>query len=452
MHKNKSETQEIDLSIHTDDFSKIYKKFKKGVQLPYDILDIHNIPDGAQSGNFIEIRCGGFGSEISPHPTEKNQFYALTDRGPNTTYDINGDKGKIFLDPNYAPKIGLFELLEDGTIQKIKEITLKDPTGRNITGLPNLNFGASKEVAYDQFGKVLSNGTDEFGLDSEGLVAMLDGSFWVSDEYGPHIVHFNAEGVEIDRINAYEEDTRRKSNYLLPAEFANRRQNRGMEGLTVSPDQKVLYGIMQSTMSNPDVSVTKSDLTRIVAIHLEHGEIAQYLYQQEGGKKVHSNTAIVALNERSFIVAERDDDFYQENKNAFKRVYKIDIDQATNLENVLENGVLKQDEKVGLTIHNQTLEQYVLQHGWDGLLKHGIQPVSKQMVVDLIKELEYPHDKVEGLWVIDHSHLAVLNDDDYGFTENAGVLEQKYLDQDKKRIDANTLYIVSGLDLKPIDD
>ena len=192
----------------------MYQKISKGVQLPYDILDIHNIPDGAKQGSFIEIRCGGFGSEISPHPTEKNQFYALTDRGPNTTYDVNGDKGKIFLDPSYTPKIGLFQLHENGTIEKIKEILLKDPTGRNITGLPNQHFGATKEIAYDQHGQVLVHGTDEYGLDSEGLVALKDGTFWVSDEYGPHIVHFDANGVEIDRINAYVQDTRRKSDYL----------------------------------------------------------------------------------------------------------------------------------------------------------------------------------------------------------------------------------------------
>jgi len=100
----------------------LYQKFKQGVRLPYDILNIHNIPDGAKQGNFIEIHCGGFGSEISPHPIEKNQFYALTDRGPNTTYDVNGDKGKIFLVPNYTPKIGLFKLQEDVLLIKIHEI------------------------------------------------------------------------------------------------------------------------------------------------------------------------------------------------------------------------------------------------------------------------------------------------------------------------------------------
>ena len=424
----------------------MYQKFSQGVQLPFDILDIHNIPDGAKQGHFIEIRCGGFGSEISAHPTEKKQFYALTDRGPNTTYNVNGDLGKIFLDPSYTPKIGLFELQENGTIKKIKEILLKDPTGRNITGLPNKHFGATKEIAYDQYGKVLEHGTDEYGLDSEGLVALKDGTFWVSDEYGPHIVHFNAEGIEIDRINAYEGDERRKSGYLLPLEFANRRQNRGMEGLTITPDQKVLIGIMQSTMSNPDSSVTQSDLVRIVMINLENKAISQYLYKQEG--KSYSNTAIIALSAYEFLVAERDDDFYKDNPQAFKRVYKIDIRNATDLEKVPENAQFKQDQHLGLLIEGRTLEQYVLSKNWDGLVQHDIYPVQKTLVVDLVERLKYPHDKVEGLWIIDEQHLAVLNDDDYSFSETDGILEQKYLDKDKNIIDANTLYILDQLDLK----
>ena len=423
----------------------LYQKFKQGVRLPYDVLDIHNIPDGAKQGHFIEVRCGGFGSEISPHPTEKNQFYALTDRGPNTTYDVNGDKGKIFLAPNYTPKIGLFKLQEDGSIHKLQEILLKDPTGKPITGLPNQHFGATKEIAYDQYGKVLENGTDEFGLDSEGLVALKDGTFWISDEYGPHIVHFNADGVEIDRINAYEQDARRKSGNLLPLEYANRRQNRGMEGLTISPDQKTLIGILQSTMSNPDSSVTKSDLVRIVMIHLENKSISQYLYRQE--IKSNSNTAIVALNDHQFLVSERDDDFYKDNPQAFKRVYKIDIANATNLESIAENDQFQQDDNLGLLIQKQTIEQAVLSLGWNGLADLGIHPVSKVLVVDLVEKLKYRHDKVEGLWVIDDTHLAVLNDDDYGFSETDGVMEQKYLDLDKTQIDANTLYIIDGLDL-----
>ena len=78
-------------------------------------------------------------------------------------------------------------------------------------------------------------------------------------------------------------------------------------------------------MSNPDASVSKSDLVRIVTIDLESKVVSQYLYQQEGGAKTYSNTAITALSASQFLVAERDDDFYKDNSQAFKRIYKINL-------------------------------------------------------------------------------------------------------------------------------
>lgn len=356
----------------------------------------------------------------------------------------------MFPDPSYTPRIGLFEVQTDGTVKKIKEILLKDRTGKNITGLPNLNFGSTKEAAYDIYGKLLKQQTDEYGLDPEGLVALADGTFWVSDEYGPHIVHFDANGQELDRINAFTDDTRRIGGYILPAEFAKRRPNRGMEGLTVTPDGKTLVGIMQSTMDNPNNSVNKSDLTRIVSIDLVTKKVKQYLYKQEGGTKAYSNSAITALSNTSFLVLERDGDFYKDNQNAFKRVYKIDLRQATNLEEVKENNQIKQDEKLGLTIDGKTLEQYVLAEGWQGLTALNIIASNKTLVLDMNKQVKFPHDKMEGLWLIDQERLGLINDDDFSLWVNNGALEQKYLDQDKKVIDTNTLYIIDHLDLKPI--
>lgn len=424
--------------------------FANGVRLNYEVMDIKGIVDGAKAGNTIEFRRGGFGSDLVAHPTEKNQFYALTDRGPNADYNLNKDNGKMFPDPGYTPRIGLFEVQTDGTVKKLKEILLKDRTGKNITGLPNLNFGATKEAAYDVYGKLLKQQTDEYGLDPEGLVALKDGTFWVSDEYGPHIIHFDANGQELDRINAFVEDTRRVGGYLLPSEFSKRRPNRGMEGLTITPDGKTLVGIMQSTMDNPDTSVNKSDLTRIVTIDLASKAVKQYLYKQEGGAKAYANSAITALSNTSFLVLERDGDFYKDNPNVFKRVYKIDLRSATNLEEVQETNQIKQDAKLGLTIDGLSLEQYVLEKGWDGLKALNIVPPAKTLTLDMNTQVKFPHDKMEGLWLIDQQRLGVINDDDFALWVNKGILEQKYLDKDQKIIDGNTLYIVDGLDLKPL--
>ena len=161
----------------------------------------------------------------------------------------------------------------------------------------------------------------------------------------------------------------------LPAEFANRRANRGMEGLTITPDQKTLVGIMQSTMYNPSKAVKNLDITRIVTVNLETGEIGQYLYKQD--KTQNSNSEIVALSATEFLVIERDGGFLNggakaASPNAQKLIYKINLNNATNLETVTINGDLLQDDALGLTVAGKTLEELVLAEGWEALAQQGI--------------------------------------------------------------------------------
>ncbi|MDT9151193.1 esterase-like activity of phytase family protein, partial [Escherichia coli] len=73
----------------------------------------------------------------------------------------------------------------------------------------------------------------------------------------------------------------------------------------------------------------------------------------------YSNSAMVALSNTTFLVLERDGDFYRDNSKAFKRVYKIDLRSATNLEAVAVSGGLAQDAALGLTIDGKTLEQII---------------------------------------------------------------------------------------------
>lgn len=432
--------------------------FAQGTALPLNVVANYTA-NGSTIDQAFDIRQGGFGSDVAAHPSNKKQFYALTDRGPNADYNdgIRG-AGKIFAIPDYVPKIGLFEVQDNGTVKLVKTINLKDRNGKEISGLPNTSaLGGTGETPYDVNGKVITVDStkpfdavnnpiklDDYGLDSEGLAALKDGTFWVSDEYGPHIVHYDANGKEIGRINPFKADQR--NNWTLPNEFSYRRANRGMEGLTITPDQKTLVGIMQSTMSLPNKNVNKSTLTRIVTIDLETGKIAQYLYQQE--IKENSNSAIIALSNTQFLVLERDGLFYKDSANVMKNVYRIDLSKATNLENIQDQNNLKQDEKLGLTIAGKTLEEYQLDQGWDGLKALNILPVPKTLVLDMGKAVKYPHDKMEGLWLINNTTLGILNDDDMGLWSNSKGMEPKYLDAARSRIDTNTLYIVDHLNLK----
>lgn len=384
--------------------------------LPYTVL--------SAEGD-VEIRNGGYGSAATAHPTEEGEFYAITDRGPNTDFL----DGKKFPFADYIPRIGHFGVTKQGTIIKLKEILLRNPKGRPISGLPNPEGkGATGEIPYDAAGNPLP--FDDFGIDSEGLVALKDGTFWVSDEYGPHVVHYNAQGTELERISPIgvnEGNGGRK----LPAVFSKRRANRGMEGLAVTPDEKTIVGIMQSTMHNPEP--IRSNVTRIVTLDLETGATQQFVYIQEDSNL--SNSEITALSNTEFLVVERDGKFAGDGP-AQKHIYKIDINGATDISGDDAGAEL------GMLIDGKTIEQSSAEE----LLAAGIEPVKKTLVADLVQTFGYAHDKLEGIWLIDSNTIGCLNDDDFAVSDEDGdgIIEQKVLPGTEHVIDASSLYLIKA--------
>lgn len=430
-----------------------------GSPFPFVVMDKVANTEGT------EIRLGGVGSGLAPHPIDAGYFYTMSDRGPNAaTATGKTPSGIIFLKPDYTPRINLHKFTSTGGVELVSTILLKDPKGRNITGLPNKNFGSTGETPYMLDGSVVAldpdgdgiKGYDESGLDSEGLVAMKDGTFWVSDEYGPHIVHFDATGKEIGRINPFATDPRNKTGRVLPAELATRWPNRGMEGLTIAPDGKTLVGIMQSNLYNPTSAVGSINLTRIVTINVETGATAQYLTRQDAAGL--ANSEIVALSATTFVIIERDTNFFGISTGTVrKNVYKVDLAGATNVDKtnsslLASNALITLSTTNGLMVSGKTLEQIVkdggatnnFAAGWEQLAAQGIRPATKTLAYDAIASQKYPHDKLEGIWVIDANRLAILNDDDFAIApDNLGGVTQKKLYNGT--IDRNTVYVVKPL-------
>ena len=387
-----------------------------GAALPYSVLG---------TANNVEIRNGGFGSAACAHPTNAGEFYAMTDRGPNA--DATG--GKYFPVPDYTPRIGHFRLNNDGTVEKLAEILFKTPSGTPISGRPNpVGFGSTGEIAYDLTGATLA--TDEYGLDSEGLVALKDGTFWVSDEYGPHIVHYSSTGVQLERISPVGINT---GNRKLPAVFAKRWANRGMEGLAITPDEKTLVGIMQSRLYNPsNAGAINKTLTRIVTFDIATGKTKQFLYKQEIDNN--SNSEITALSATQFLVVERDGKFAGDGT-VMKHIYKIDISEATDVSGTDFNA------ENGLLVNGKALEA----NTWEDLAIANIKPVSKTLAVDVFNYLgNYPHDKLEGIWLINSNTIGIINDDDFGIWSDAtNKIKAKTLSPTNgTERDGNRLYIL----------
>ncbi|GAB2551446.1 esterase-like activity of phytase family protein [Spirosoma aerophilum] len=378
--------------------------------------------------NGVTVYNGGFGSAIAADPNDPGAFFMLTDRGPNI--DGTAANSKVFAVPGFAPQIGKFRL-KDGLMVLETIIELKNSTGGKLNGLPNpANQGGTGETALDVTGNNLGTSVD--GIDSEGLAVASDGTFWVSDEYGPHLVHFDASGKTIERINPFGTGTGGRT---IPLVFAMRRANRGMEGLTLTPDGKTLVGIMQFPLYNPSsAAISGSLVTRILTFDIATGATRQFVYLIEKSN-LQAISEIAAITNTTFLVLERDGEYGTDaNKSTlFKRVYKIDLTGATDISDPA-NGAN------GKLYSGKTVEELKTAAA---LQTNGIVPVSKTLVLDLATETNpvYPHDKAEGLALISPTLVAISNDDDFGVT-GTGTYTAKRLPA-TNTIDRNRVYFIT---------
>lgn len=375
----------------------------------------------------VKVNNGGFGSSLVQDASDPAVFYMLTDRGPNIDGTITGSK--VFSSPKFVPQIGKFRLV-DSTLVLEKTIELKNENGVAINGLPNpVGQGGTGEAAYDVAGNALGTSVD--GLDSEGMAIAPDGSFWISDEYGPHIVHFDATGKTIERINPFGNG---KGGRKIPLVYARRRANRGMEGLTITPDGKTLVGIMQYPLYNPTAAaISGSVVTRILAYNIAEGTTKEFVYLIEKST-LQAVSEITAITNTTFLVLERDGEYRTEaNKSTVvKKIYKIDISGATDITDPT-NGA------GGKLYNGKTIEE--LKTATE-LTANAIIPVTKTLISDLMIDIaNYPHDKAEGIFVINSNLIAVSNDDDFGIT-GVGKYETKLVAGINNQVDRNRIYFI----------
>jgi hypothetical protein len=108
-------------------------------------------------------------------------------------------------------------------------------------------------------------GGKAISIDAEGLVVDDVGNFWISDEYGPYIYKFDPTGLMIAAIapprailplrkgvvsfSSNSPPIYAPNQHPSPPDPTQGRQNnKGFEGLTISPDGKHLYALLESSL------------------------------------------------------------------------------------------------------------------------------------------------------------------------------------------------------------
>ena len=206
-----------------------------------------------------------------------------------------------------------------------------------------------------------SLGQGRRSLDPEGLTRAADGTWYVSDEYGPSIFHFDANGVLLGRLFAPEAFIPKRGNYPGATFFGNgaittgRVRNRGFEGLTLTPDGRRLVAALQSPLQQDGSASTNGQNTRLLFFDVENGSpthgrvVAEYVYQLtlKGNATTSRQTLaseILALNSELFLVMERDSLGLGDNGIAvpnYKAAVLVSTSGATNIANTgydLERG------------------------------------------------------------------------------------------------------------------
>lgn len=398
------------------------KDHSKPTVLGLETFAFNDLPSIGTTTGGQTINLGGFsGLTFEGYASNGNlKFLTHTDRGPNG--EPTG-QNRPFALPNFTPEIVRFELSRStGQVTITQRLQLKRSNGQLLTGLPDINLpgGVESSIHHDETGRDLFGnltGVDPLGGDLEGIVVATDGSFWMVDEYRPAIYHFDAAGVLIKRyvpIGAAAAAGQPAGTYgveALPEIIAQRRQNRGFEGVAFQNGK--LYAFVQSPIRNP-TSTTNGTLngwkyTRVIEFDpITETTTAQYIYVMDNIPSVNGTTDTradkigdaVAIGNGEFLLVERDDDAIDSDPLADiqKKIYRFSLSGATNVNgmaNVFPNG--------------KTIEQMTLTE----LAASGVTPISKYLHVDLATAGYNTVEKVEGLTIVDCNTLAVINDNDF---------------------------------------
>ncbi len=282
-------------------------------EIPGTAEDLSNLTDLLEEGT-PHNRLGGFGSALD-YLRRDNLYVVCPDRGPAdgaTSYKCR----LHIMEIRAAEKDGKWEIAA-----KLKStIMLADPQGKPFTGSSKAFIDGSR-------------------LDPEGVRFSKNGTFFVSDEYGPYVLEFELSGVSTGRkINIPDKFLADVPGATPVEELKNnkkgRQPNRGMEGLALSPCGGFLYGIMQSPLIQ-DGALDSSGKrvgrnVRILKIDLSSGKTEEYVYVLENGSL--GINELLALNEKDFLVIERDGKSGQNAK--FKKILKADISKCTDVSGI----------------------------------------------------------------------------------------------------------------------
>jgi hypothetical protein len=203
-----------------------------------------------------------------------------------------------------------------------------------------------------------SLGGGKWSLDPEGIVFApggASGSWYISDEYGPFIYRFDNTGTLLGMLPIPDAfiprlgtNYPRVINYLTAglnaALDSGRSNNRGMEGLSITPNGKRLVACLQSPLSQDGENRNPSRNTRILIYDLDPASptyqqaLAEYVHvlplsAAEANNRHTPVSEILAMSDTKYLILQRDSRGLGGDPGNFlyKRIVEVDASNASNI-------------------------------------------------------------------------------------------------------------------------
>lgn len=312
---------------------------------------------------------------------DKDSYRFLSDNGFGAKLNSQDYLLRLYrVDPNFRG-----EENENGSVDILNFIQFSDPDRK-------LPFAIKNEDTSDR----LLTG---FDFDVESFVIAADRTFWVGEEFGPYLLHFDATGKLLEApiptpnfggTNPGEDFVRSPQNpdILDEPEKANLARSNGYEGLAINPDKTKLYALLEGTVAGDP-----EDALRIYEFDLATNQFTgiKGLYRKENPDNPIGDFTVI--NENEYLVIERDN--LSGDAAEFKKIFKIDVSQQDT------NGYVAKEEVVDLLNISDP----------------------NDLNGDSSTNFRFPFITIEDVLVIDKDTILVANDNNYPGTGGRSATE-----------------------------
>jgi hypothetical protein len=254
-----------------------------GVQFPLPsqpVQGFSSVVAGRRPGEYLAMPDNGFGGKANSRDFLIRAYY---------------------IEPDFKTALG-----GTGTVKVNDYIEFRDPNG--VIGFPIVN---------DRTDARLLTGGD---VDPESLQRGHNGDYWVGDEFGPWILHFDAQGVLLDPPFALPGGLMSPNNPFLTGS-PSQPNSRGIEAMALTPDGKYLYAALEG----PTVSDTDKSRRQLFEFATGAEAFTGRVWDYRTEDPSYMVADLWALDQHRFVAIERDGG--RGSTALFRNVYVVDLRQ-----------------------------------------------------------------------------------------------------------------------------